>query len=340
MKVAVMGASGYVGGELVRLLLGHPQVELVQATSNQLAGQPLHARHPNLYGQTNLTFVHHDQITACDVLFLALPHGMSMHKLPEWSQLASRVIDLSADFRLRYVADYETYYHISHPHTEWLQSFVPGIPELYREQLQQARYVSVPGCMANAGILALSPLAAADLIAGEVFVDGRTGSSGSGAEPGPASHHAERSGVMRVFKPTDHRHQAEISQCCSVPVYMSATAVEAVRGVQVLCHVTLTHAVTEKEIWTLYRQHYGSEPFVRLIKRRTGLYRLPEPKILTGTNYCDIGFVLAADKRHLVVIAALDNLVKGSAGNAVQSLNIMGGWNEREGLNFAGLHPI
>ena len=263
-----------------------------------------------------------------------------MNTLPHWARLAPTIIDLSADYRLHDPADYETFYGIQHTNAEWLARFVPGIPEINRAGLRNARYIAVPGCMANAAILALYPLSAEGLLQGEVVIDARSGSSGSGSEPGPASHHAVRSGVMRVFKPIGHRHTAEIRQVCPGPVYMTASAVEAVRGVQVICHVNLKEIATEQELWALYRRHYRAEPFVRLVKQRTGLYRFPEPKILSGTNFCDIGFALADDCRHLVLIAALDNLVKGGAGNAVQCLNIAADWDEREGLDFPGLHPI
>jgi LysW-gamma-L-alpha-aminoadipyl-6-phosphate/LysW-L-glutamyl-5-phosphate reductase len=229
MKVAVIGGSGYIGGELIRLLLQHPQLSLAQATSTRYAARPVHAAHPNLRGQTDLAFVHPEAVEPCDALFLALPHGTAMQTLPHWLELAPMVIDLSADFRLRNTADYAAYYDAPHPAPEWLSRFVPGIPEIHRPQIRAAQLIAVPGCMANAAILALYPLAAAGLLQQPVVVDARTGSSGSGAEPNPSSHHAERSGVMRVFKPIGHRHTAEIRQICDVPIYMTATAVEAVR---------------------------------------------------------------------------------------------------------------
>lgn len=340
MRAAVLGASGYVGGELARLLLEHPHTELVQVTSDHFAGQPLSLLHPNLYGITDLCFSKHDEIQSCDVLFLALPHGVAMQTIARWRDIAPLIIDLSADFRLFDAQSYQKYYTCLHPDETLLHTFVPGIPEFYRERIKQATHISIPGCMANAAILALHPLTQAKLIDGWVMVNGHTGSSGSGTEHDLAGMHAERSGVMRVFKPSDHRHQIEISQICAVPVQMTAMAVEAVRGVQVVCQCSLGHAITEQEIWRLLRLSYEDEPFIRLVKRRSGAYRLPEPKILAGTNYCDIGFALANDKEHLVLIAALDNLVKGSAGNAIQCLNIKAGWNERDGLTFSGLHPI
>jgi N-acetyl-gamma-glutamyl-phosphate/LysW-gamma-L-alpha-aminoadipyl-6-phosphate reductase len=340
MKASVIGGSGYIGGELLRLLLAHPRIELAQVTSNRFAGRPVHSVHPNLRGQTELAFVPDGEVAPCDVLFLALPHGLAMQTIARWADLAPRVIDLSADFRLRDPEDYATYYGKPHPQPEWLARFVYGAPEVHRAELPDARYIAVPGCIANTALLALYPLAQAGLLAGDVIVDGRMGSSGAGNEPSLSTHHPERSGAVRVFKPTDHRHTAEIRQVCRAAVQMTATAIEAVRGVQVVGHVMLPGVMSEKEIWGVYRRAYRGEPFLRLVKQKTGLYRLPEPKILSGTNYCDVGFELAADGRRLVVVAALDNLVKGGAGNAVQCLNLACGWDEREGLRFAGLHPI
>jgi N-acetyl-gamma-glutamyl-phosphate/LysW-gamma-L-alpha-aminoadipyl-6-phosphate reductase len=173
----------------------------------------------------------------------------------------------------------------------------------------------------------------------------KTGSSGAGAEEGLASHHPERSGVMRSFKPTGHRHTAEVEQELAAEkgkptVSFSATAVEAVRGVLSTSHVFLNHEVTEKDLWKVYRQHYGGERFIRLVNERSGLYRYPEPKILSGSNYCDIGFELDPRGDRVVVMAAVDNLMKGAAGQAVQAMNIRFGFPEETALDFPGLHPI
>lgn len=340
MRASVIGGSGYIGGELVRLLLQHPHVEIAQVTSSRFAGRPLHFVHPNLRGQTDLRFVPDQEVAACDALFLALPHGVGMKSIERWIGLAPRLIDLSADFRLRNPTDYDTYYDEPHSAPEWLERFVYGAPEVHRDRLGEARHIAVPGCIANTSLLALYPLVRAGLLSGDVFVDGRVGSSAAGNEPSLSTHHPERSGAVRVFKATDHRHTAEIRQVCGAAVHMTATAIEAVRGVQAVCQVILSQPMTEKEVWGVYRGAYGDEPFIRLVKQRAGVYRLPEPKILSGTNYCDIGFELSADGRRLVVISALDNLVKGGAGNAIQCLNITAGWDEREGLRFPGLHPI
>lgn len=340
ITASVIGAGGYIGGELIRILIQHPRVDLVHVTSSRHKGRPIGAVHPNLRGQTDLCFVSEEEVAPCDVLLLAVPHGASMEAIERRSRVAPLIVDLSADFRIRDPAQRERYYRGVTPDPAWLSRFQAGIPELNRDRLRAAKHIAVPGCMANAGILALHPLAGAGVIEGEVLVDARTGSSGGGTTPDDGSHHPERSGVMRVSTPFGHRHTAEIEQASGVPVLMTVTAVEAVRGVQVVCQVTLTPPMSERDLWALYRGAYRTEPFIRLLRERSPLHRMPEPKILSGTNYCDIGLAVRPGGRHVVVVAALDNLVKGGAGNAVQCLNIAFGWDEQEGLRFTGLHPI
>ncbi|MFC8451301.1 N-acetyl-gamma-glutamyl-phosphate reductase [Kitasatospora sp. NPDC057223] len=340
IRVSVLGASGYVGGEALRLLLGHPETELVGATSSRRAGRRVDGTHPNLRGLTDLTFVEPDAVPECDAVFLATPHKQTMALVPGLLGKTKQVIDLSADFRLRDTGVYQRYYGLEHQAPDLLDAFVPGFPEFHREELRTADLISVPGCMAAAAVLALRPVAEAGLLAeGEpVDVDGRTGSSGSGASAGPENLHAQRSGVMRVFAPTGHRHEAEIAQAIGRPARMTATGVEAVRGVQTLCKVRLADGVDESALRRAYRRAYAAEPFVRIVAAKRGAYRLPEPKILSGSNFCDVGFAVGDDGRALLV-GALDNLVKGSAGNGVQCLNIRYGWPETTGLEFPGLHP-
>ncbi|TDV54913.1 N-acetyl-gamma-glutamyl-phosphate reductase [Actinophytocola oryzae] len=340
MRATVVGGSGYIGGELVRLLLGHPHVELVTVTSDRYAGRPLRAAHPNLRGRTALSFIPATEAGESDVVFLAVPHGAAAKEIDHWSTRAPRIVDLSADFRLRDDALRERHYPGAAPDPGWLAKFRTGIPELNRENLRGATHISVAGCMANAAILALHPLAAAGLVAGTVLVDARTGSSGGGRTPDEGSHHPERSGVLRMAKPHGHRHIAEITQACGLDVHMSVTAVPSVRGVQVVSHVTLAKPLSERDLWAVYRDAYRDEPFVRLVRERSALHRMPEPKLLSGTNFCDIGLALTPGTEHLVVVSAIDNLVKGGAGNAVQCLNIATGWDETTGLEFTGLHPL
>jgi N-acetyl-gamma-glutamyl-phosphate/LysW-gamma-L-alpha-aminoadipyl-6-phosphate reductase len=340
VKVAVAGAAGYVGGELLRLLLGHPAVEVVQATSDRHAGQPIHAAHPNLRRLTSLRFSPHEELGKADALFLARPHGVTLRAFDDDVGRAPLIVDLSADFRLHDQAAFSRHYGGPHPRPEVAARFVPGLPELYRERLGGAAWISVPGCMATAAILALHPLVAEELIAGDVLVDARTGSSGAGAEATRGSHHAERSGALRIYEPTDHRHGPEIAQACGIGVRMTVTAVDAVRGVQVVIHARPTRALRERDLWDVYRRRYGREPFIRLVGQRSGLYRYPEPKVLAGSNFCDIGFAVDPGGGRVVLISALDNLVKGGAGSAVQSFNVAIGADETAALTFPGLHPI
>lgn len=350
IRVGIVGGSGYTAGELLRILLFHPQVEIVQVASNGHAGQFIHSTHPNLRGVTALRYCRPDDLTSCDLLFLCLPHGHSAGEIERYRGLASRVIDLSADFRLRSPELYRRWYGAEHPAPEVLRQAVYGLPELHREELRAATLVSGTGCTATAAILGLAPLYRAGLVNRQMplVLESKIGSSAAGAAPGAGSHHPDRSGAVRSFQPTGHRHSAELIQELSresgdelgQQIALSATAVEMVRGILVTAHIFLNERIEEKRLWRVYREAYQREPFVRLVKERQGVYRYPEPKILAGSNYCDVGFELDAEQRRVVVMAALDNLVKGAAGNGVQAMNCMYGWDETLGLSFPGLHPV
>lgn len=344
IRVNIVGASGYVGGELLRLLLGHPQVEVAQITSETYAGQYAYFVHPNLRKRTTLRFSRLADLSPCDLLFLALPHGQAMDRIAQLAQLAERVVDLSADFRLRDPAAYERWYGRVHPAPEWLSRFVYGLPELHRTELCGARYASGVGCNAAVTLLALYPLYQRGLVR-ETVVEVKVGSSEGGSEPTLAAHHPERAGVVRSYAPVGHRHLAELVQELGLDpnepnLHFSVTAVEMVRGALATCHCLLHHDLSEQEVWQIFRTAYEEEPFVRLVRSKHGIHRFPEPKILAGTNYCDLGFAADPGKRRLVVIAASDNLMKGAAGNAVQTMNVMYGFPETMGLEFPGLHPI
>lgn len=339
-RVSIVGGSGYGGGEALRLLLGHPEVEVAQVTSQHNAGKFAHNVHPNLRGATKLKFSQVEELAPCDVLLLALPHGETAGQIERFAGLADRVIDLSADFRLKDPAAYREWYGHEHPCPDWLGKFVYGLPELHRTELAGAKYASGVGCNATAVNLALWPLARRGLVE-RVVVEVKVGSSEGGNSFSLSTHHPERSGSVRSFAPTGHRHQAEMCQeLGGVELHFSATAVEMVRGVLATSHVFLKEDLAERDVWDIYREAYGNERFIRLVKDRQGVYRYPEPKILAGTNYCDIGFEKDPRSNRLVVISAIDNLMKGAAGSAVQSMNVMMGWEEDMGLGFAGLHPV
>jgi N-acetyl-gamma-glutamyl-phosphate/LysW-gamma-L-alpha-aminoadipyl-6-phosphate reductase len=341
LTASIVGGSGYVGGELLRLLLFHPQVTVKQITSASQTGRYVYTVHPNLRGVTSLQFVHPDVLEPADLLFLAMPHGQAAGTIDRYAGLAERLVDCSADFRLRDPAVYARWYGAEHPNPAWLDRFVYGLPERQRAALAGARYASGVGCNATATILALAPLADAGLLK-QAVVEVKVGSSEAGAQPSASSHHPERSGAVRSFKPTGHRHQAEVVQALGsgFDLHFSVTSVELVRGVLATAHCFLNRPVEEKELWKLYRAAYRDEPFVRLVKSATGLHRYPEPKLLAGSNYCDVGFEVDPDSGRVVVMSAIDNLMKGAAGSAVQSMNVMLGWDETAGLTFPGLHPV
>ncbi len=299
--------------------------------------------HPNLRKQTMLKFTDPEAIQPVDLLFLALPHGTAQHKIDQFAALAPSIIDLSADFRLHNPQDYERWYGSPHAAPEWLAKFVYGLPELHREALRGAHYASGVGCNATASNLALFPLVKAGLVDPEkpVIVEIKVGSSEGGAEGNAGTHHPERSGVIRTFSAFGHRHTAEVIQELGLSnVALTMTSVDLVRGVLATAHATARAGVTTKDLWKAYRQVATENSFVRLVKEQRGIYRVPEPKVLAGSNYADLGFDLDESTGHIVSICAIDNLMKGASGTAVQCMNLMMGLDETLGLEFPGLHPI
>ncbi len=343
IRASIMGGSGYSGGELLRLLIAHPEIEVVQVSSRSHLGEYVYQVHPNLRKQTQLKFSDPDAMQPVDLLFLALPHGTTQHKIDQFAGLASRIIDLSADFRLHDPKDYQKWYGSPHAAPGWLPKFIYGLPELHRDDLRNAHYASGVGCNATACNLALLPLVRAGLLDGgqPVIVELKVGSSEGGAEGNPGSHHPERSGVVRTFSAFGHRHTAEVIQELGLSkVTLTMTSVDLVRGVLATAHATLKAGVTSKDLWKAYRSAAADNPFVRIVKEQRGIYRVPEPKVLAGSNYADLGFELDEANGQVVSICAIDNLMKGASGTAVQCMNLMLGFDERLGLEFPGLHPI
>jgi N-acetyl-gamma-glutamyl-phosphate/LysW-gamma-L-alpha-aminoadipyl-6-phosphate reductase len=278
-----------------------------------------------------------------DVLFLAQPHGQAQREIAQYATAGAKIIDLSADFRLRDAAAYQKWYGEVHAAPEWLGKFVYGLPELHRDELSGAQYVSGVGCNATAANLALLPLVRGGLIdlSAPIIVEIKVGSSEGGAEANSGSHHPERASVIRTFSAFGHRHTAEVIQELGVTdVSLTMTSVDLVRGVLATAHVKVKAGVATKDVWKAYRAAAAENPFVRIVKEQRGIYRVPEPKILAGSNYADLGFDLDESSGHLVSMCAIDNLMKGAAGSAVQSMNLMLGLDETAGLEFAGLHPI
>jgi N-acetyl-gamma-glutamyl-phosphate/LysW-gamma-L-alpha-aminoadipyl-6-phosphate reductase len=350
MRVGIIGGSGYVGGELLRLLLLHPKVEVTTVTSRKDAGEFIFMVHPNLRGITQLKFVPLDlSLIAknCDLVFTATPHGSSADLVPKLLEMGLKVIDMSADFRLKNPLDYPKWYGWEHKHPELLKEAVYGLVELHREKIKNARLTACPGCMALATILGLAPLVKADVIEKDrIVVDTKIGSSGAGTKPTQATHHAERFGGVRPYKTIGHRHIAEIEQELNfltdkpVTISFSPHAVNIVRGILSTMHVFPTKPLTLQEIWKIYRPFYQGEPFVRFVRYQKGLYQLPDPKVVVGTNFCDIGFELDSHINRLVVFSAIDNIMKGAAGQGVQCLNVILGVDEKTGLESTGFHPM
>jgi len=346
IDVSIIGASGYVGGELLRLLFKHPNVNLKQATSEKYQGQLLKIVHPNLR-QFPVKFTAIKYLEKCDVLFLCLPHGLGMEKIESFLGKAKTVIDLSGDFRLNDAKLYDIWYGLKHPTPKFLSKKVLGLPEIYNKSIKDAKFISCPGCMSTTSILGLYPLVQANILdtSKPIIIEAKTGSSAAGNKLSEAGLHSQRSGAMRSFKPTGHRHTAEIIQELTIngkksEVHFSATAVEAVRGILVTSHVFLKAGINEADIWQIYREFIKGKPFLRIVKETKGNFKYPEPKILIGTNVCEIGFEKDPHSNRLVVMAALDNLMKGAAGQAIQCLNINQGWKEETGLETVGLFPI
>lgn len=342
VRVAVAGASGYVGGEVLRLLLGHPSVEVVAATSESSAGQPVARLHPHLRGRTTLRFTPLAELEPVDVLVCALPHGALAARLAELEGKAPRILDCSADFRLRDAAHYADWYGEEHPCPEQLGRWVYGLPEAHREELRGATRVSGVGCNATAVNLALLPVMRAGLLPPDarIVAEVKAGSSEGGRTPRPSSHHPERSGVVRAFAPGGHRHTAEVEQMHGLTnVHLSVTSIDRVRGAAATVQCFPDLLPSEPELWAAYRAATGDEPFLRVVHERSGSFRHPDLKLLDGTNYADLGW--ARDERggRLVLLSAIDNLGKGAAGSAVQCLNLMCGLPETAGLDFHGVFP-
>jgi N-acetyl-gamma-glutamyl-phosphate/LysW-gamma-L-alpha-aminoadipyl-6-phosphate reductase len=337
---SVVGASGFVGGELLRVLDGHPEFELVQATSRSQTNKTIGHAHPNLR-HLDLRFSDPGDLESVDVLFTATPHGVSMEQIDRFRAAADTVVDLSADFRLRSADQYEEWYD-GHDRPELLAESVYALPELHREQLPGADLVAAGGCNATVTILALAPLVEAGLLSEDeqVVVDVKVGSSEGGAGGGDASSHSERSGVVRPYAPTGHRHEAEIEQFLGLDVSFTVHAVDMIRGAAATCHAFPAEPVSTGDLWSHYREAYAEEPFVELVAGGGGVYRYPEPKAVAGTNRAEVGFALDPGNERIVVLAAIDNMLKGSAGQAVHAANVALGFEETAGLQFRGLHPV
>ncbi|MEP6922614.1 MAG: N-acetyl-gamma-glutamyl-phosphate reductase [bacterium] len=340
VRIAIFGGSGYGGSELLRILLQHPNAEIAFVTANEQAGKAVGEVHRNLYGLTDLKFTTAPGDLAAlnniDCAFLALPHGQAMDIAPKLPA-SIRVIDLSGDFRLRDKDEFEQNYGREHTAMAAQPQFVYGLTETNREAIKTARMISNPGCFATATILGLAPLVARNLVTGRVVVDAKTGSSGSGAKAAANTHHPQRMNSFYAYKPFTHQHVPEIEQelraagdWASELIFMTHSLPVA-RGIFASIYVELGSEKTAEQLAAIFSEFYRDSFFVRMV---TGS---PDINWVKNTNFCDIGF--ATRGKQTVVFSALDNLVKGAAGQAVQNMNLMFGIEEKTGLMLLGSNP-
>ncbi len=346
-KAAVIGGSGYGANEIIRRLLIHPDVELIRVASIDYVGERLGAAHPNLEGLTELRFEDippEEAAQGADVVLLGLPHTVSSAFVPRLVAAGTgKIIDLSGDFRLQDVPTYERYYKTKHPCPELIAGAVYGLPELNREAIKQAAIVASPGCFATATALGMLPLAKAGMLKGQVRSIAITGSSGSGAAPKLGTHHPSRAGNLKTYKPLTHQHVPEIVQTLSLAgaeslcLHFAPVSAPLPRGIFVSSYVELAPEISEEAVAKAYAAAYGSEPFVRVPEGR-----LPEVVAVAGTNYVEAGFTygpVVDGKRTIICFSAIDNLIKGGAGQAIQSMNISLGLDEGLTLRDPGGFP-
>jgi N-acetyl-gamma-glutamyl-phosphate reductase len=345
-KAAVIGGTGYGGGEMIHRLLIHPEVQLVRVASIDHVGESLGDVHLSLTDQTDLLFEDippREAAAGCDVALLALPHRVTAAKVPELVELGVKIVDMSGDFRLRDAAVYQQAYKATHPVPELLDRFVYGLPELHRERIRAARYVASPGCFATAIELALLPLARAGLLHGSIHVNGITGSSGSGMAPSAGTHHPVRAVNLRAYKPMAHQHGPEVVQtlreagASGFELRFVPMSGPISRGIFITAFVEVDASYEEARIAELFDATYAGHPFVRRPKKR-----LPEVAAVANSNYTEVGFALGAaagGTRTLTCFSAIDNLIKGGAGQAIQNMNLILGLDETLSLADPGCWP-
>jgi LysW-gamma-L-alpha-aminoadipyl-6-phosphate/LysW-L-glutamyl-5-phosphate reductase len=345
-RAAIYGGSGFAGAELVRRLLIHPEVELVRVCSIDHVGEPLSSAHPHLEGRTSLVFQElppRDAAADVDVVLLGLPHTASIGVVEQLLGTNVRVLDMSGAFRLDDPAAYARYYGGAHPRPDLLDRFVYGLPELNRARLQDARFVASPGCFATTVELSLLPLARAGLLRGPVEVVGITGSSGSGVVPSATTHHPVRAQNLRTYRPLEHQHVPEIvatlglAGARDLSIHFVPVSAPLARGIFVTAFAHVPASTTDDALLRAFASCYAGEPFVRVPAKR-----LPEVVAVSGSNFAEVGAVLGpaeGDTRVVTAFGALDNLVKGGAGQAIQNMNLMLGLDERLSLEDVGGYP-
>lgn len=340
IRASVVGATGYAGEELVRILSSHPNFTLAHLVSHSFVGQKLEDVYMNYKGSETIVLEDLDvaKIAAdSDVVFTSLPHGTSNEVIPSFVETGVKVVDFSGDYRYEDPAVYEAWYGVKHPRPELLAQSVYGLPELHRDAIRKAQLIGNPGCYTTCSILALAPLVKAGILdTRTIFIDAKSGVTGAGRNPSQALHFCEVNESMKAYNVAKHRHTSEIEQELSLqagsPIALSFTPhlVPLQRGILATSYALLAKDVTNEDVAALYEEAYGNEPFVCV--HPAG--KLPELKFVRGSNFCHIGFVIDTRLHRIVVVSVIDNLVKGAAGQAVQNANILFGLDETTGLTM------
>ena len=344
MKVSVLGATGYAGAELLRILYNHPQAEVVHITSESHTGENISDLYPHLRGIYDMKLESMQDIEAIgddsDFVFIGLPHGHAMEVGKKLADKPVRIIDLGADYRFADTSIYEAWYHVPHTHQD--AERVYGLAELYREEIRQAKIIGNAGCFTTASILALAPLAKQHLIdVNTIIVDAKSGVSGAGRSAKQANHFPELYDNFKAYNVAKHRHTPEIEQAVTdlsgekTVINFTPHLVPMSRGILATCYASLKDGVMPEQVDAAYEKLYGSEHFIRLLGR--GGY--PETKYVRGSNFCDIAWHIDPRTQRVIALSAIDNLVKGAAGQAVQNFNIACGFDEKLGLDFTPIYP-
>ncbi|MDA0692669.1 MAG: N-acetyl-gamma-glutamyl-phosphate reductase [Nitrospinae bacterium] len=344
VKVGIAGASGYTGLELVRLLTRHPEVEITAVTSETYQGQKIADVFPSFSGFSELVFASLSPSIAseCDFLFLALPHTTAMNRVPDFLTGNCRVIDLSADFRLKSAEIFETWYDVAHEQVETLAESVYGLPELHREAIRSARLIANPGCYPTSVILALAPLLTTDWVDFQsIIADCKSGVSGAGRKPSLRTQFSECNEAVSAYGLGTHRHTPEIEQEISalagqdITISFSPHLMPMTRGMLSTVYINLTSDMELEALRNHYLEFYKDEPFVRILNLGT----FANTHYVVSSNYCDIGLQIDKRARRIVLTSAIDNLVKGASGQAIQNMNIMLGIDEKTALDSPGIFP-
>lgn len=341
-KVAIVGASGYTGSELARFLIHHPEVEIAMITSESHAGKPFSVLHPQFAGQLDIPLAPAKEVasSAVDVVFLALPHGVSMEYVASWQDQSFKIIDLSGDFRLSTPEVYAHWYKKEHAFPSGFEGSVYGLPEIHKNKIQKAKLIANPGCYPTAAILALAPLYAADQIIPEsVVIDAKSGITGAGIKASATTHFSNVNENFKAYGLTNHRHTIEIEeqlghlQQNEIKVQFTPHLLPLDRGILATAYAAPKGETSQEGLRNIYNSFYKDQPFVRLRDD------LPTLKDVRGSNYCDIH--VAYDKRtqRIITIATIDNLAKGAASQAIQNMNLMLGFSETSGLMFNPIKP-